>query len=111
MPSPLSAIKTEQLQYHGCFQDEREKRVLPDFAAYQVASVSECVQMCGERGHTYAGVENGLECWCGGADAKYDALGALNATLCNKSCARTKEECGGEWRLSVYSLKPKAGSS
>ena len=59
-----------------------------------------CVAGCKSRNFTYAGVQDGGECFCGNSYGKY---GEVPQTECNLACqSDDSETCGGQWRNSVY---------
>ena len=117
--------------YVGCFQDDRNRRVLPE----QLTSVSpvtplRCLQACQLRGFELAGIEWGWECWCGSAQGDVDSWSAGQKTVrradakCDSQCVSSWEEkqrqsakkeqgqpdpiakegvgCGGDFLVSVY---------
>ncbi|KAL4233177.1 hypothetical protein ACF0H5_007861 [Mactra antiquata] len=64
-------------------------------------TVEMCVEFCIKtKGHTYAGTENGSECYCGNVIPQ-DKL--RPDSECNYVCKGDSTQiCGGEWRLTIY---------
>jgi hypothetical protein len=69
-----------------------------------------CISRCNQDGYEYAGLQNGMECWC---DNSYDSAGEYTPTAdettsgsdgCSAPCVGDDTRtCGGGWRNSVYS--------
>lgn len=88
----------------GCHIDSVSNRILPDHGRLpnwpHTTTIQSCQQACGNQGHIYAGLEFGVECFCG------DAL--VGSTLapaseCNMPCSGSSQQlCGGPDRIDVY---------
>lgn len=97
---------TETDRYYslGCYQDSTSRTLLGatpvDYLSGRM-SRSICLNHCFERGYTYAGTENGHECWCGETmrpDAK-----KLPETSCRTPChGKRGNFCGGNMAISVF---------
>jgi hypothetical protein len=90
--------------YQGCYED-RSDRALPDnFTTSPAMTPASCRAVCAAAGKSYAGVQNGSECWCGtsnppNASPPY----GLRTGECTTPCAGDAAvACGGTWRNSVY---------
>ncbi|KAG8984692.1 hypothetical protein FRB90_005156, partial [Tulasnella sp. 427] len=64
-----------------------------------------CVAQCDTKGYTYAGVEYGVECWCGNT---------LNngqvTTNCNMACAGdSAQKCGDGNKLGLFTKSSSSG--
>ena len=65
-----------------------------------------CTSTCGSKGFSLAGVEFGIECYCG--NSIENGLGQqLDAgRACYMTCAGNgSEHCGGTWTLTFFQLK------
>ncbi|XP_037931345.1 xylosyltransferase oxt [Teleopsis dalmanni] len=87
----------------GCYRDEKEVRLLPDYFINLKTSNSptHCVQICVQSGFPYAGVQYGSECFCG---VEAPPTGAkLADSSCNMKCTGdSKDICGGYFSMNVY---------
>ncbi|KAI0294118.1 galactose oxidase [Multifurca ochricompacta] len=88
--------------YNACWVDNAHGRVfqneLPD---NQNLTVESCVASCAGQNFTLAGLEFGVQCFCGN-NLVEGAVTAPNSD-CNMGCGGNKTEaCGGPNRLSVY---------
>lgn len=98
-PSVNTSISTPW-SYLGCYIDTLfgtalNTDVTRDFSMTE----TKCVNYCGQRSYTYAGLEAGWECHCG------NSLSATNTTAsdCSTPCAGASgEACGGSFRLTVF---------
>ncbi len=93
--------------YIGCFKDKGnawgvEGRDLSGFMTEsEDMTVEKCIQICSEKGFKYAGLQYGIQCFCGNSYGKYG-----ESTNCNYKCSGNQSEiCGGVWANSVYSVK------
>jgi hypothetical protein len=107
--------------YLGCFGDgngagKPGPRLLPVFGPGAGNNIGnwtgfdDCLRFCHSKGHVYAGVEDGHECYCGDA-APSPTRKDANESLCSKPCApssatgepsRSNYTCGGAWWMDVY---------
>ncbi|KAI9140054.1 hypothetical protein BKA69DRAFT_1082444 [Paraphysoderma sedebokerense] len=58
--------------------------------------------LCYARGYKYAGLQNGMECWCGLSFGRYEKV---NENECTKNCVGIETgnwTCGGKERNSVW---------
>ena len=61
-----------------------------------------CTQWCDDQGYTYAGVEDGDQCWCGAGIAG-SVQSAPLASECNYPCAGGfTYSCGAYQRIQIY---------
>ncbi|KAJ8033237.1 CUB and sushi domain-containing protein 1 [Holothuria leucospilota] len=68
-------------------------------------TVDLCLAVCLERGHTYAGLQSGNECFCGNENSAYQKLGQEESE-CDQPCGgNTQQICGGSFYSSVYDLR------
>ncbi|KAI1723811.1 WSC domain-containing protein [Ditylenchus destructor] len=90
--------------YVGCFKDSPRSRLLTgykyNFAGYN--NVKMCVQACLRAGYIYAGVEYGVECFCGN-----DLVGQFKNPLKEKhcesfACPNSDSYCGGYEAIALY---------
>ncbi|KAJ1025960.1 hypothetical protein NDA16_002585 [Ustilago loliicola] len=66
-------------------------------------TVEQCTAQCTAAGFTIAGVEYGVECWCGNLMAS-SAVNQTSDAPCNMACSgNTNEKCGAGNLMNVYS--------
>ncbi|XP_076095742.1 uncharacterized protein LOC143066817 [Mytilus galloprovincialis] len=99
-----SCKKGKKSAYIGCYQDH-SKRILPKAVLKDKSmTVQKCRQFCGKKGFKYAGVEYGIECFCGDVLRKNKKR---KESDCKMPCSGNKQQiCGGTWRISIYTGKP-----
>ena len=92
--------------YIGCFNDKGnawgvEGRDLSGFMTESSdMTIEKCIQMCSEKGFKYAGLQYGVQCFCGNSYGKYG-----ESYSCDYECSGNQNEiCGGYWANSVYSV-------
>lgn len=90
--------------YLGCFQDRGVMRAM-SIHAFEIgqAEPDSCIAECRKRDQSFAGIQNGEECWCGD---QYQRHGVLSHTDCNMPCKVNAKlfGCGGAYTLSVFSV-------
>ncbi|XP_058831412.1 xylosyltransferase oxt [Topomyia yanbarensis] len=87
----------------GCFQDEKNFRILPGYYTNFKTSNSpkRCIQLCLQSGFLYAGVQYSTECFCG--DELPKASAKLPDSSCNMKCSGDpRQACGGYFTTNVY---------
>lgn len=87
----------------GCYQDEKQQRLLPSFYSNfkETNSPKKCIQMCLQSGYLYAGVQYSTECFCGSREPP--ASSRLPDPNCNMKCpSETKSACGGYFTMNIY---------
>ncbi|KAJ3072470.1 hypothetical protein HDU98_003546 [Podochytrium sp. JEL0797] len=102
--SPLAA-PFQRAMYLGCFTDGANARVLPT-QQWNLGSlaIETCLKACTASGFRYAGVEFGVECYCGN-QPPLAAVGG--STACTMACSGNSAEiCGGSAAISVFDLTP-----
>ncbi|CAN0031064.1 unnamed protein product [Scytosiphon promiscuus] len=105
-PAPLQVGDPAE-NYLGCFQDDRDARILPTMAPISLDSMDAtyCMGLC--EGFDYYGTQFGRECWCGsGTPAEtYNLYGELTDAECDMECTGdATESCGGHLAASVYAF-------
>lgn len=88
----------------GCFMDSGELRLLSGahMTLPDTNSPRRCLNMCLQLGFKFAGVEYGIECFCGNRQPEKSKEASENE--CLSSCPGGKlRRCGGNWRLLIYS--------
>ncbi|KAJ3115727.1 hypothetical protein HDU96_000139 [Phlyctochytrium bullatum] len=99
------AASPQGYSYEGCFVDKGKPRSMA-FLGYQgmVNSVNHCAKTCSALGYPYSGSEYAGECYC---DNRI-AMDRAPEAECNRTCPGAPDTiCGGNFRLSVYSVQPK----
>ncbi|KAI9449320.1 WSC domain-containing protein [Lactarius psammicola] len=87
----------------GCYTDDPVQRTLTTLAesGSEDMSVELCVNICNNRGFSYAGPEFGVDCYCGHSMAI--VAESAPSEDCNSTCAGDSSQiCGGSARLSLY---------
>lgn len=96
--------------YRGCFVDSG-KRALGAYS-FQSSSMTAwgCQWICNSTGYALAGVQNGVQCWCGNALYSDWQTGYQVADSdCASNCAGDPTvKCGGAWKLGIYAVSPRA---
>ncbi|ELT92037.1 hypothetical protein CAPTEDRAFT_205513 [Capitella teleta] len=106
------SLKDED-QYLGCYRSgDRNDRALnvsqysiQRFEIWKANSNSGCIRECGKHGFTFAGTEDGNECYC---DNRYDyGRYGRSQHSCRTQCIRNNDEtCGGDHYFQIYSVCP-----
>ncbi|KIY48189.1 hypothetical protein FISHEDRAFT_7532, partial [Fistulina hepatica ATCC 64428] len=59
-----------------------------------------CISACAKKGYTYAGVEDGYQCFCG---SSYNGGTPASGTGCTTVCpGDSSQTCGGSYRIQIY---------
>ncbi|CAN0464178.1 unnamed protein product, partial [Ectocarpus sp. 12 AP-2014] len=84
----------------GCYEDDREDRIMDDLALSDYSMTTElCELTC--LGSAYFATQYGRECWCGSAGVDYALHG--ESTDCTYACAGDADQtCGGFDAANVY---------
>ncbi|KAJ6515444.1 WSC domain-containing protein [Mycena sanguinolenta] len=100
-PPPIIPAQVGTWLYVGCFSDSVSARQLPHLQTISGGvTVESCTAACKTSGFSFAGLEDGQECWCGSSAPTTSSLGNR---ACTTACvANTKEVCGGPSKLTVY---------
>ncbi|XP_068100195.1 kremen protein 2 isoform X2 [Hyperolius riggenbachi] len=91
--------------YLGCFVDFGSPPALSGSSGTSSKlTIQTCLQFCRRRGYQFAGVEAGYACFCGRPD-DVTTLQNVSSSQCDQVCfGRPNELCGGDGKLSVYSV-------
>ncbi|CAA7261980.1 unnamed protein product [Cyclocybe aegerita] len=94
-----SPTPTQGFQYVGCYKDDSSRVISNGPFTDSAQTVAKCLTRCA--GYAYAGVEYGVECFCG-ASLRSDAEIASESE-CSMPCAgKNDEKCGNGHRINVY---------
>lgn len=90
--------------YVGCGNDSASARTFTGlFLSNTTQSVESCIASCSAHGFNYAGMEYGVECYCGNTLPSSRAPVANIIGSCSMPCAGNNGEiCGGYAALSIY---------
>ncbi|XP_014225440.1 xylosyltransferase oxt [Trichogramma pretiosum] len=88
----------------GCYKDDKIARLLPNY--YSIFknnnSPKHCAHMCLQSGFPYAGVEYGVECFCGKEEPPETSQ--IQDSECNKKCPGDPlQTCGGYLTINIFS--------
>ncbi|HEX4004971.1 MAG TPA: Ig-like domain-containing protein [Acidobacteriaceae bacterium] len=99
---PSTSTPTPAGTLLGCFNDTGN-RVLNGFSFNSSGmTVEACVAACGSRGYSYAGAQDGNQCFCGSGN--FNSAGTGNA--CSSTCSgNSTETCGGYLANDVYTAQ------
>ncbi|CAH1261309.1 KREMEN2 [Branchiostoma lanceolatum] len=93
----------EDMLYLGCYRDggSMDSRDLSgDNMTSADLTPKLCLDYCAEAGYTYAGVQYGVECFCGNS---FGQFGAAPESDCTIPCGGDAGQmCGNGWKNSVY---------
>ncbi|KAG8878499.1 hypothetical protein FRB98_006108 [Tulasnella sp. 332] len=99
--STTAPTSTLASSYVGCYVDQASPRTLPGYYTSDPSMTNQlCLSTCVGLGYTYSGTEYYTECYCG--NTLNGAILDPVDTDCNQACGGGVGECGGSWRLSVY---------
>ncbi|KAG2019924.1 hypothetical protein CC2G_005316 [Coprinopsis cinerea AmutBmut pab1-1] len=85
----------------GCFRDADPRRLHYVVGSAQSRTVEKCLEICSVGGFILAGVEYGMECYCGNS-ILYD-YGALPEEECSTPCSGNNSTfCGGVDAMQVF---------
>ncbi|XP_073991633.1 uncharacterized protein isoform X2 [Rhodnius prolixus] len=88
----------------GCFIDNQELRVLSaiKMTFEDKCTPKLCLNICLQLGYKYSGVEYGSECYCG--NRRPNSSLEVGENHCATPCpGNRRKNCGGGWRILVYS--------
>ena len=106
---PNQVDHTLKGEHIGCYQDSFSKRLLQGHTVKLKTenSPSVCVDVCSKYGFAFAGVQYGLECFCG--NSQPEAAREIQEKRCDMTCPGDEDEtCGGYLTMDVFEtgLKP-----
>ncbi|KAF1951711.1 WSC-domain-containing protein, partial [Byssothecium circinans] len=86
----------------GCFYDKKKARTLSKLVlASSVMTPEICLRICAGYGAGFAGVEYGVECFCG-SDILNNATRAAVGGCAMPCKGNSSELCGGQDRINLY---------
>ncbi|KAI0882844.1 uncharacterized protein GGS22DRAFT_195564 [Annulohypoxylon maeteangense] len=108
-PGPSPTTWTDM----GCYVEDSalpilEKNLSPE-GGDSALTVLKCEDACYLKAYSFAGVQEGNQCWCG---SYVGGEWASNQTLCNTPCAGdSKVFCGGKGLVNVFKAEQNAAST
>lgn len=104
-PGLVEMVSTDEGEWEleGCYEELREGRAITGFVFTDSKAMRPglCVRECERRGYSVAGVEYGVECWCGNSLAS--SARKVGGERCNFACPGAKMEwCGAGGVVAVY---------
>ncbi|KAI8519623.1 hypothetical protein Bbelb_028800 [Branchiostoma belcheri] len=116
LPGTAAQINEETLSdrtinlgsYIGCYKDMKPGLALNTVGPKSsTLTVAACIQACAGFNTQYAGLQNGVECYCG---EDYSRHGRAMESDCDEPCGGNNDQiCGGHYRLSVYTTSHNGG--
>jgi len=85
----------------GCYSDSWSRTITNSVSVTGPFTRDSCVTACADGGYTYAGVENGNECYCSN-DVAPTGLKTSDAECLIPCSGDSAQFCGGGWRVNVY---------
>ena len=106
---PTLVEESEQGEHLGCYQDSFSTRLLQGHTLKlrETNSADACLEVCTEYGFSLAGLQYGVECFCG--NTKPPAGKELGEEKCDMPCPGEEgESCGGYLTMDIFQtgLKP-----
>ena len=106
---PTMVEESEQGEHLGCYQDSFSARLLQGHTLKlrETNSAEACLEVCTEYGFSLAGLQYGVECFCG--NTKPPAAKELPEEKCDMACPGEEgESCGGYLTMDIFQtgLKP-----
>ena len=100
-PTSLEPPPSSKLRREGQCYIDNPKRILPSRAPVEGGlTIEKCKKLCfEERNYSYAGVQNGDECYCGNDLPNTPAPDAECSVPCSGDEA---QKCGGWFRMNIY---------
>ena len=100
-PTSLEPPPSSKLRREGQCYIDNPKRILPSRAPVEGGlTIEKCKKLCfEERNYSYAGVQNGDECFCGNDLPNTPAPDAECSVPCSGDEA---QKCGGWFRMNIY---------
>ncbi|KAI0808290.1 hypothetical protein C8Q74DRAFT_1189458 [Fomes fomentarius] len=100
--SPVTSGLPGNWAYGACYVDNAFGRIMTtQLDDNQQTTVESCIASCAAKRFTLAGLEFGVQCFCG--NTLIDGAVKGDEDTCNMSCGgNSTEACGGPNRLSVY---------
>ncbi|KAJ7459574.1 hypothetical protein B0H11DRAFT_2286288 [Mycena galericulata] len=87
--------------YRGCYSDNVNSRILNGYGGtFSTNSVASCQTTCLDRGYTYAGVEDGVQCFCASSIGSSGTL--QGESNCQTRCGNGVGTCGGVDYIGIY---------
>lgn len=82
---------------------DTDDRILKDVTVNRIEdnTPASCIASCSAKGYTHAGVEDGMECYCG--NGVEDDIESVKISECDLPCPGDAwQKCGGDWRIALY---------
>ncbi|XP_062571037.1 zonadhesin-like [Saccostrea cucullata] len=93
----------------GCYKDGWYRTLGGAYRYSRYMTINRCRNICKRRRNRYAGVERGVNCFCGNCLRRKNKLAN---SQCNVPCGGNKKEgCGGRWRIAIYKTNVKRGNN
>jgi len=97
--TPCNYLNCQAVPYQGCYNDEGTRDLPQPGPSSSTQTVETCQSYCASIQNTYAGLQNGNECWCGNSYGIYGS----DPSGCTSDCTGDANEfCGAAWHNSVY---------
>lgn len=84
---------------------DADQRALPEATLIDEGmTINMCLSFCASQNYNIGGVEHGSECWCGSSLQNGQGVKVADEE-CSSPCRgdQSRGQCGGEWRISLFS--------
>jgi hypothetical protein len=85
----------------GCYSDSWTRTLANSVSVSSPFSRESCIAACDSAGYSYAGVENGNECYCSNTVAS-TGLKTSDADCLIPCAGNDAQSCGGGWRVNIF---------
>lgn len=103
-----AALANRKAAYVGCYRDAGRRDLPHKYYSSSTLHIDQCRFYCKKHNYNYAGMQVGLQCFCGD---DYGLYGKRPDRECNTTCRGHQGQiCGSGWRNSIYKTglnKPK----
>ncbi|XP_078697583.1 uncharacterized protein LOC144925470 [Branchiostoma floridae x Branchiostoma belcheri] len=97
--------EASDLQHLGCYVDHSERILKYESIISSKQTVVHCGYWCRKNGYSLAGVEGGVQCFCGTSTLFVDLGSETPSDGCTVPCSGNSEvRCGGEWAIDIYQV-------
>ncbi|KAK8257222.1 WSC domain-containing protein [Phyllosticta capitalensis] len=93
------------MTYQGCWTDQIPSTLSVRVSSVNNNSIETCTAACSSQGYKIAGLENGVDCWCGNTIG-YSAFNTTDRGCMIACPGNAQQICGSANRMSLFSNGP-----